>query len=80
MRSAPASHAVIDLSSRLGADDQAPGARMNFATAKLAPAEFVRIVKCGQPTATVFGVDVTFRPDQLEAIRAFANQILLKVQ
>jgi hypothetical protein len=24
-------------------------------------------------------VDVTFRPDQLKAIRAFANQILLKV-
>jgi hypothetical protein len=79
-RAIPASHGVIDLSSRLGADDQTPGARVNFATAKLAPAEFLRIVKCGDPTATVLGVDVTFRPDQLKAIRAFADQILLKVQ
>lgn len=70
---------VIDLSSRLGADDEAPGARVNFATAKLAPAEFLRIVKSGQPTATVLGVDVTFRPDQLRALRAFANRIFLKV-
>ncbi|HYN10361.1 MAG TPA: hypothetical protein VES67_23440 [Vicinamibacterales bacterium] len=80
VRTVPVNHTVLDLSSRLGADDQTPGARMNFATAKLAPAEFLRIVKCGQPTATVLGVDVTFRPDQLQAIRAFANQILLKVQ
>jgi hypothetical protein len=79
-RGMPVSHAVIDLSSRLGADDQTPGARVNFATAKLAPAEFLRIVKCGEPTATVLGVDVRFRPDQLKAIRSFADQILLKVQ
>jgi hypothetical protein len=79
LRAVPASH-VIDLSSRLGADDQSPGARMNFARAKVSPAEFLRIVKNGKPTATVLGVDVTFRPDQLEAIREFANRILLKVQ
>jgi hypothetical protein len=79
-RGMPVSHAVIDLSSRLGADDQTPGARVNFATAKLAPAEFLRIVKCGEPTATVLGVDVRFRPDQLKAIRSFADQILLKLQ
>ena len=29
----------------------------------------------GQPTATVLGVDVAFRPDQLRALRAFANRI-----
>jgi hypothetical protein len=70
---------VIDLSSRLGADNESPGARVNFATAKLAPAEFLRIVKSGQPTATVLGVDVAFRPDQLRALRAFANRIFLRV-
>ena len=70
---------VIDVSSRLGADNESPGARVNFVTAKLAPAEFLRIVKSGQPTATVLGVDVAFRPDQLRALRAFANQIFLKV-
>jgi hypothetical protein len=70
---------VIDLSSRLGSDDEAPGARVNFATARLAPAEFMRIARSGQPTATVLGVDVTFRPDQLRALRAFANRIFLKV-
>jgi hypothetical protein len=80
VRTVPVNHAVIDLSSRLGGDDQTPGARVNFATAKLAPAEFLRIVKCGQPTATVLGVDVRFRPDQMQAIREFANLILLKVQ
>jgi hypothetical protein len=72
--------AVIDLSSRLmGADAPTPGTQVNFATAPIAPAEFLRIARCGQPTATVLGVDVTFRPDQLKALRAFANQILLKV-
>ena len=70
-----ATPAVLDLSSRLGADDEAPGASVNFATARLAPAEFMRIVRSGQPTATVLGVDVTFRPDQLEALRAFAERI-----
>jgi len=70
---------VIDLSSRLGADDQAPGAPVNFAVARVAVAEFVRIARCGQLRATVFGVDVGFRPDQLEAIRAFADRIFLKL-
>ena len=70
---------VIDVSSRLGADNETPGARVNFATATLAPAEFLRIVKSGQPTATVLGVDVAFRPDQLRALRAFANRIFLRV-
>lgn len=74
-----ADSAVIDLSSRLGADDPTPGAQINFATARIASTEFLRIARCGQPAATVLGVDVTFRPDQLKAIRAFANQILLKV-
>lgn len=71
--------AVIDLSSRLGADDPTPGAQVNFATARIAPAEFLRIARCGRPTATVLGIDVAFRPDQIDAIRAFASQILLKV-
>jgi hypothetical protein len=70
---------VIDLSSRLGADDQAPGARVNFATARIASAEFLRIARSGEPAATILGVDVTFRPDQLRAIRAFASRIFLKV-
>jgi hypothetical protein len=71
---------VIDLSSRLGADDQAPDARVNFATARLASAEFLRIARSGEPAATILGVDVTFRPDQLRAIRAFASRIFLKVR
>ena len=70
---------VIDLSSRLGADDQSPGARVNFATARIAAAEFLRIARSGEPAATVLGVDVAFRPDQLRAIRAFGNRIFLKV-
>jgi hypothetical protein len=70
---------VIDLSSRLGADDQSPGARVNFATAKIAAAEFLRIARSGEPAATVLGVDVAFRPDQLRAIRSFANRIFLRV-
>lgn len=70
---------VIDLSSRLGADDQSPGARVNFATAKIAAAEFLRIARSGEPAATVLGVDVAFRPDQLRAIRSFGNRIFLKV-
>lgn len=70
---------VIDLSSRLGADDLLPGAQVNLATARIAPAEFLRIARCGRPTATVLGVDVAFRPDQIDAIRAFARQILLKI-
>jgi hypothetical protein len=69
---------VIDLSSRLGGDDGAPGARVNFATAKIAAAEFLRIARSGAPTATILGVDVIFRPDQLRAIRAFGNRIFLK--
>lgn len=71
--------AVLDVSSRLGADDEAPGARVNFATARLAQSEFLRIVRSSQPTATVLGVDVAFRPDQIRALRAFANRIFLKV-
>jgi hypothetical protein len=70
---------VIDLSSRLGADDGSPGARVNFATATIASTEFLRIARSGEPTATVLGVDVTFRPDQMRAIRAFASRIFLKV-
>jgi hypothetical protein len=70
---------VIDLSSRLGTDDQSPGARVNFATATIASTEFLRIARSGEPTATVLGVDVTFRPDQMRAIRAFASRIFLKV-
>ena len=71
--------AVIDLSSRLGSDDLTPGAQVNVATVRIAPAEFLRIARCGKPTATVLGIDVAFRPDQIDAIRAFARQILLKI-
>jgi hypothetical protein len=77
-RRSAATPAVLDLSSRLGADDEAPGATVNFATARLEPAEFLRIVGSGQPTATVLGVDVTFRQDQLEAMRDFADRIFPK--
>jgi hypothetical protein len=69
---------VIDLSSRLGADDGSPGPRVNFATARIAAAEFLRIARSGAPSATILGVDVTFRPDQLRAIRSFGNRIFLK--
>jgi hypothetical protein len=69
---------VIDLSSRLGADDGSPDARVNFATARIAAAEFLRIARSGAPSATILGVDVTFRPDQLRAIRSFGNRIFLK--
>ncbi len=79
VRASLTSPTIIDLTPRLGSDGDTPDARVNFATAAVTAADFVKIVRCGQPTATVLGVDVAFRPDQLQALREFANRIFLKV-
>jgi hypothetical protein len=60
----------IDLSSRLTVDNPAPGAQVTSGVARMRAAEFERLSGASGVTATVLGLDVAVRPDQLDAMRA----------
>ena len=60
----------IDLSSRLSVDNPAPGAQVTSGVARMRAVEFERLASATAVTATALGLDVTARPDQLDAIRA----------
>lgn len=69
---------TIDLSSRLTTEDPTPGTKVSFAIAKLTAQELSQLADASSLNATVLGVPVTFRPDQLQAIRDFANKALVR--
>lgn len=60
----------IDLSSRLTVDNPAPGAQVTSGVASMRSTEFERLASATALTATALGLEVSVRPDQLEAIRA----------
>jgi len=61
---------TMDLSSRLTVDNPAPGAQVTSGVATMRAAEFERLSSSSGVTATVLGLDVAVRTDQLEAMRA----------
>jgi len=69
--------AVIDLTSRLTVDNPAPGSELKDGTARMRLPDFTRILNAETVKANVFGLDVTLRPDQIRAIRAFAERLRL---
>jgi hypothetical protein len=60
----------IDLSSRLTVDNPAPGAQVTSGIARLRAGEFQRLSRATNVTATVLGLEVAIRADQLAAMRA----------
>jgi hypothetical protein len=70
---------TIDLSSRLTLDNPAPGAVPENGTARMSIAQFTDLAKARTAVARVIGVDVSFRPDQLKAVQAFAERIGVRI-
>jgi hypothetical protein len=69
--------ARIDLSARTRSDNPAPGAMINDLLALLRPEEFVRLARAENLRVQAFGFDLPLRPDQIQALRAFAKRVRL---
>lgn len=68
---------VVDLTPRLTVDNPAPGSELKDGSARMRLPEFTRILNAGTVKANVFGLDVALRPDQIKAIRVFADRVHL---
>jgi hypothetical protein len=72
----PAPHRVaIDLSSRLSVDNPWPGAHPDNGIATMKAAEFAQVIAADAVKMYVFGVKVTLRPEQRQALKAFSDRI-----
>jgi hypothetical protein len=60
----------IDLSSRLAVDNPAPGAQVTSGVAHMRASEYAQLSGAAAVSATVLGLEVSVRPDQLAAMRA----------
>lgn len=68
---------ALDLSARLVVDDQAPGGIIQNGLATIRAAELVRLAEAETLSGNVLGFEVFFRPDQIRALRAFAERLRL---
>ncbi len=64
----------MDLSSRLTVDNPAPGAQVTSGVGRMRAADYERLSRATAVTATVLGLEVAVRPDQLEAMRALSEK------
>jgi hypothetical protein len=69
------SHAVFDLTPRIVVDNPVPGGAPTSIVATMVPAEFRRLAAATTLRGTLFGTEVTFRPAQIKALRAFFSLI-----
>jgi hypothetical protein len=67
--------ARFDLGSRLSTDDGSPGGIIENGVGVMPAADFVRLVDAETLTASILGFEVTFRQDQLAAMRDFAERL-----
>lgn len=68
---------ALDVSGSLITDDASPGGIIQNAMGTLRSADFLRLSRAETLGATILGFDVVFRPEQLRAMRAFADRIYL---
>jgi hypothetical protein len=66
-----------DASSALVLDDLSPGAQVRNALATVPAADFLHLAQAKTLSANVLGFEVTFRPDQLAAMKKYAEGIRL---
>lgn len=67
---------TIDLSPHLKVDNPSLDAAVASGVAPMPATELLLIARAETITATVLGVEVQFRPDQIQAVDAFARRIL----
>jgi hypothetical protein len=79
IENAAGGHRVMNLGPRLRVDSSPDGAPIDNGIAELTPAEYQRLAGARTLAANVLGFDVTFRPDQLRAMRTFAARVRLAV-
>jgi hypothetical protein len=72
-------HTVLNLDGRLRVDSSPDGAPIENGIAEITPAEYQRIAGARTLAANVLGFDVTFREDQIRAMRTFAERLHLAV-
>jgi hypothetical protein len=68
---------LLDLSSRLTVDDPAPGAAFENGLARISAADFVRAAEADTISGNVFGFDVVWRRDQIDALASFGRRVHL---
>jgi hypothetical protein len=68
---------ALDLTARLVVDDQAPGGIIQNGLATIRSAELARLAEAETLSGNVLGFEVFFRPDQIRALRAFAERLHL---
>jgi hypothetical protein len=67
----------LDLSAGLRTDDPTPGGIVQNGIADMRAADFVRLAEATTLTGNILGFDVVFRPDQIRAMKAFAERLYL---
>lgn len=67
----------LDLTSRLVVDDSTPGGSVQNGVAVFPVSDFVGLASAESVGANVLGFDAELRPDQLDAIKAFAERLNL---
>jgi hypothetical protein len=70
--------AVLDFTARATVDSPIPGPPARSIVATLRPAEFVRLAGATTLRGYFFDADADFRPDQIRALRAFADLTRLR--
>ena len=68
---------LLDWTSRLVVDQIRPGGQPSSGVATITPADFARIARANTLAATLFGIEVEFKPAQRQAIRTFAQKIAI---
>jgi hypothetical protein len=69
----------VDLSGRLNVDNPAPGAIITDAVSRIDATDFLQLAGAAKIRGTILGIDVTFRPDQIAALKSFAERLQFKV-
>jgi hypothetical protein len=72
-------HSVLNLGGRLRVDASPGAGPIGNGIAEITPAEYQRLAGARTLAANVVGFDVTFREDQIRAMRTFAEQLHLPV-
>lgn len=70
---------TVDLSSQLRVDNPSPGAIITDGVSRIDAADFVRLASATKLKATVLGFDVTFRQDQITALKSLATRLQMRV-
>jgi hypothetical protein len=70
---------TIDLGANLKVDDPSPGAVISDGVSRIDASDFLRLASATTIRGNVLGFEITFRQDQISALKAFATRLQFRV-